>query len=326
MLQCGGPVKDIKFCASSQACGIRVEDSRLEVWAIESRERKAIINTAGLIITFAVSSSMNRIVAATDRAVELYELEAGECIGFLEVDGLHSVELCGNRIAVGRRNTTPPEFVDDFSGGDLFEVEIYDGLLKAAEITLTLPEELCAWGLEYCSEKNTLGTALVGTSVWDLENCTILWHSGEFDFHRFDEAGCMCISQDGSTAAIGWGSAYLSPERVTVVDAMTGELKGWCCEGNGDVESVYLSPEGRFLLVNGENYSESALNPSSGFVEPDVRYTRMIDLSTGRQLYESKNIFDIAALSPDASYMLTCSPDQVASVAIWEPPSIAAGS
>jgi WD40 repeat protein len=307
---CGGRVEAIKFSRDGARVAALVDEQLIHVWNASTYSRLGTIVVTDWVRDFClfpdeeilavVTAAIPRgqPVARTTR-LTIYQIRTGQALSERTGPDVRSITYCdaNGLLATG---------VISWQGKSAPHlVELHD-LRHRRRAALSLPTSDLPASLVYGASGNVLATVGVGATLWNLTTGELLWDLGaDLDSGQVDTAGVdvweamnLALSGDGVLLAIGfWGADGGSTEKVCLYHIPSRTVMGWRCRGFRAVNSLALSPDGRWLAATG---------PRSGEDDHESELARIWDTVTGVMLDEC-TLPGLSSVSfdPERPYLLT---------------------
>jgi WD40 repeat protein len=318
-IDCKGRVTNLRFSESGEILAALIAPNELHFWHTTDFEKLGEIVSDGFISGFSLSPDGHSAVIINGVKengqkvnLTLYDIKSDIKTQHTIDKALFSVSYCGNRMALGRV----------FQGSkEPSKIDIYDNQFTSRIDELELPVTLFhefALNLEYCNSVDVLASAGIGAVLWDMSTRTLIWdYATDLSQGKLKEKGldvwestCIAISANGEYLAIGhWGTDKGATEKVCIYSIKSKEVLGWFCRGFEAIDSVSLSPNGRYIAATGDNDTNlSKCNP----------HAKIWDIETGEVIDECQLAgMSAVTFSPNGHFLITgaSSPD---SIVFWE--------
>ncbi len=318
-IDCNSRINSIKFSSNGKLLAVLTWKHEIQVWHTDSYVQVGSLALDGWVSGFSLSPSgetvavIRRLKDQPTANLILLHTESMSVKGCFDVGDAFAVALCDKNtpIAIGR----PFRGMDKPSA-----IEIYDEHFNACIDRLELLHHDFAHSLEFCSTTSLLGSTGVGASVWDLTTKTLVWDlvsadaQGVLKRENIDawESTVIDVSRNGEYVAVGhWGTDGGETEKVCLYSVKAREVIGWYCCGYEMIDSVALSPNGRFVAATGHN------DPR---MKEFDQTARVWSVESGELVSECKlEGMSTAIFSPDGRFLVTGA-DSPNSLVIWELP------
>ncbi|MCL4265847.1 MAG: WD40 repeat domain-containing protein [Anaerolineae bacterium] len=262
-----------------------------------------------IIIISAYIPAGKPVAKTTD--VSFFDIKTGHEIAHYHGPDIRSITYCNEEtpLATGVINDWQTRY---------HQIDLHDYQYTSDLGSLILPQNEIPIELAYCPLRNLLASVGVGASLWNLSTKTLLWdmisdlREGKISIKGVDvwEAMSIAISGNGEFLAVGhWGTDKGATEKVCLYSIRLKKQLGWYCRGFQSIDSITLTPNGRFIAGTGS--MDAGPNEACPLAQ-------IWDIETGNVYDECKlEGMSVTKFSPDGRLLVTGA-NSPNSIVFWE--------